>query len=501
MVPISPSLRLSAALRAAVAVLHEVATPTPECCNLLARAFPADVSERDTKTWNFENNNFWSATEIRNPTCVFLPDSTEKVAEAVTLFVQHKWRFAVKGGGHSAIPQAANIDGGVLMPMHRLNSTAIDFERGALRVGTGVLMGDIYAALDPHNLTAMIGRYEKVGMGLAMGAGFSYLVNREGLAIDNILDYEVVLADGSVVNANAGSNSDLFRALKGGNNNFGVVTHVTLATVQTEGAIYGGVVYYPESSLPHVTDQIYDHHTRQAIVDTSTHVLPQYGYNGTTNETISFCPIIYNRAVDELPEVLRGWIGTSYTKSSLKKRQYHDLSVELNAGFPDGLVQEQRVFSAYADANLYRDVWAAYHQWLQKYQHIPGLYGLHVNMPITPHVIVRGSANGGNSLGLQSAGNRTLGALYFGITLDNMSDAPEVLPAHGEFVRSMENLAKSRGLWHPYIMLTYSGYDQPAIASYGPENVAFLRKAQEKYNPDHVFQRLVPGGQKPPSLH
>lgn len=370
-----------------------------------------------------------AATEIRNPTCVFLPDSTEKVAEAVTLFVQHKCRFAVKGGGHSAIPQAANIDDGVLMPMHRLNSTAIDFERGAVRVGTGVLMGDIYAALDPHNLTAMIGRYEKVGMGLAMGAGFSYLVNREGLAIDNVLDYEVVLADGSVVNANAGSNSDLFRALKGGNNNFGVVTHVTLATVQTEGAIYGGVVYYPESSLPHVADQIYDYHTRQAIVDTSTHVLPQYGYNGTTNETISFCPIIYNRAVDELPEVLRGWIDTPYTKSSLKKRQYHDLSVELNAGFPDGLVsvlipqfvphpeasmltscrQEQRVFSAYADADLYRDVWAAYHQWLQKYQHIPGLYGLHVNMPITPHVVVRGSANGGNSLGLQSAGNRTLG--------------------------------------------------------------------------------------------
>lgn len=50
-------------------------------------------------------------------------------------------------------------------------------------------------------------------------------------------------------------------------------------------------------------------------------------------------------------------------------------------------------------------------------------------------------------------------------------------------------------------MLTYSGYDQPAIASYGPENVAFLRKAQEKYDPDHVFQRLVPGGQKLPSSH
>lgn len=47
-------------------------------------------------------------------------------------------------------------------------------------------------------------------------------------------------------------------------------------------------------------------------------------------------------------------------------------------------------------------------------------------------------------------------------------------------------------------MLTYSGWDQPAIASYGPENVAFLYEVQAAYDPTHVFQRLVPGGQKLP---
>ncbi|KAL2016719.1 hypothetical protein VTK56DRAFT_3148 [Thermocarpiscus australiensis] len=125
-------------------------------------------------------------------------------------------------------------------------------------------------------------------------------------------------------------------------------------------------------------------------------------------------------------------------------------------------------------------------------------------MPITPRAAVEGAENGGNVLGLtgpgtRNIGNRTLGTLYFGVTFNNLSDAPKVLPAHDEFVKSMEQLAKDRGLWHPYIMLTYSGYDQPAIASYGQDNVAFLREVQAKYGPTHAFQRLVPGGQKLPS--
>lgn len=269
---------------------------------------------------------------------MFLPGSTEQVAEAVTQFVANECRFSIKGGGHSAIPQAANIDDGILMPMHRFDAIDIDFEGGSVQVGAGVLMGDIYRTLDPHNLTAMVGRYGKVGMGLSVAAGVSFLMNREGLAIDNVLSYEVVLADGSVVNANAGNHPELFRALKGGNNNFGVVTRVTLATVETEGEIYGGVVYYPESSLPQLSEQVYDYHVRQAVEDTLTHVLPQYGYNGTTNEAIGICPVIYNKAVDELPDIMKGWVETPFTESTLQKRPYHNLSFELHEGFPDRLV-------------------------------------------------------------------------------------------------------------------------------------------------------------------
>lgn len=73
--------------------------------------------------------------------------------------------------------------------------------------------------------------------------------------------------------------------------------------------------------------------------------------------------------------------------------------------------QEQRVFTVYADAQLYKDLWANFLAWCKNYQHIPGFYGFHVNMPITPHAVQQGIAKGGNSLGLEDAGDRVLGGM------------------------------------------------------------------------------------------
>lgn len=222
------------------------------------------------------------------------------------------------------------------MPLERLNTTEIDFKQGHIVVGAGAKLGDVYRALDPYNMSAIIGRYDKVGLGLAVAAGFSFFSNRDGFAVDNVVNYEVVLGNGTIVNANATNHVDLFWALKGGNNNLGVVTHYSLRTVPTPGSAYGGIVYYPESSLDKVADVIYDYHTRQATQDVLTHALPQYGFNGTTNETINFSPVIYNAAVDELPEIMQPWLEVPYTKSTLHERNYSSIAVELNDGFPDG---------------------------------------------------------------------------------------------------------------------------------------------------------------------
>ncbi|KAI1762630.1 FAD-binding domain-containing protein [Hypoxylon sp. FL1150] len=483
---------------ASASVRLAAAAPTAQCCESLLNLMSSDTFMEASATYETENENFWSSTEVLSPQCIFMPDTPEKVAQAVSLLVQNDCKFSIKGGGHSAIPGAASIHDGILIPMENLKRFDIAADGSSATVGSGYIMGDIYAGLDPANLTAMIGRYAKVGLGVAVGAGINFLVNKNGFAIDNVLNYEVVLANATIVNANATSHPDLFKALKGGNNNFGVVTSFTLRLEKTDGNIYGGVVSYAESELDQVLDLVYDYSVRQAVDDQLTHVLPQYGYNGTTDEAINFSPVMYNKNVFELPEIMKGWVDTPHFNSTLKNRPYHDLSRELNAAFGDGFVQEQRVFTVYADAQLYKDLWANFHAWCKNYQNISGFYGLHVNMPITPKTIQQGIAYGGNSLGLEDTGD-VLGAIYFGVTFDSLDDADVVLPAHDDFVKSQQALAESRGLLHPYIMLTYSGWDQPAIESYGNESVQNLLAVQAAYDPNKVFQRLVPGGQKLPS--
>lgn len=101
--------------------------------------------------------------------------------------------------------------------------------------------------------------------GLLLGGGLSFLSAQYGLACDNVVEYEVVLANSTVVKANSRSNTDLFWALKGGGNQFGkssqayclnlclrdegIVTKFTLKT-HPIGQVWGGTRTYDVTKLP-----------------------------------------------------------------------------------------------------------------------------------------------------------------------------------------------------------------------------------------------------------
>ncbi|KAJ5348636.1 uncharacterized protein N7506_001889 [Penicillium brevicompactum] len=263
--------------------------------------------------------------------------------------------------------------------------------------------------------------------------------------------------------------NDLFWALKGGTNNFGVATHFDLATVATDGRVLGGIVNYPKSSLDKLADAIYDHHVNQAVNDTHTHTLPQFGYNGTTNETINFTPGVYNADLQGLPDIMQPWNNRPHYKSTVHNQSYTSLPAELNDGFPDGKFQAQRIMTVYEDAQLYKDIWWEFRKWMKNYQDDWKM--------------------------LETA---RWASSTFGATFDNEADSDRVLSDHDEFVEKMQQLAASRELLHLYLMPTYSGWNQPLLTSYGEKNLAKPRASQAIYDPTNVFQRLVPGGQKRP---
>jgi FAD/FMN-containing dehydrogenase len=106
-----------------------------------------------------------------------------------------------------------------------MNGVIVDSDRLTAKISGGSRAADVLAATDPFGLGAVTGSCSGVGMaGLTLGGGYGPLIGRFGLALDNLLAAEVVLADGRIVGAKHDSEEELFWALRGGGGNFGVVT-------------------------------------------------------------------------------------------------------------------------------------------------------------------------------------------------------------------------------------------------------------------------------------
>ena len=125
-----------------------------------------------------------------------------------------------------------------------MNRVAVDPKLRTVRVQAGALLGDVDRETHPHGLAVPTGVVSKAGIaGLTLSGGVGWLVRKYGLTCDNVLSCEVVTAAGEIVTANAGTNADLFWALRGGGGNFGIVTSF-LYPAHPVSTVLGGVIAY-----------------------------------------------------------------------------------------------------------------------------------------------------------------------------------------------------------------------------------------------------------------
>jgi FAD binding domain/Berberine and berberine like len=154
--------------------------------------------------------------------------------------------LTVRGGGHSAAGLSV-ADDALAIDLSLMRSTTVSPDDHTVRVDAGCVWADVDHATVAFGMATPSGFIASTGVGgLALGGGIGYLARRFGLTVDNLLEADVVLADGSFVTASPTSHSDLFWALRGGGGNFGVVTSFTFRCHDfgEAGTIIGGPVLY-----------------------------------------------------------------------------------------------------------------------------------------------------------------------------------------------------------------------------------------------------------------
>src|ERR1700674_183568 len=152
--------------------------------------------------------------------CVDVAD----VITAVDFGRDNDLRIAIRGGGHNG-PGLASVNDGLVIDLSTMRGVRVDPAARTVRVAAGCTQGDVDHATHPFGLAMPAGIISTTGIaGLTLSGGHGYLSRKYGLTIDNLLEADVVLADGSFVTASKKKNPDLFWALRGGGGNFGIVT-------------------------------------------------------------------------------------------------------------------------------------------------------------------------------------------------------------------------------------------------------------------------------------
>jgi hypothetical protein len=170
--------------------------------------------------------------------------------------------------------------------------------------------------------------------GLSLGGGISFFSPRYGWTCDTVTNYQIVLANGSIVNANSQSNSDLFQALKGGNNNFGIATYNEFATF-TQGNLWAATVVNNLSISDDVIAQFVNLNSPTAYDEYASFVA-SFGYTQPQNSMVITSDLEYTQPVENPPSVYEAWLALPNLTSTSQIINMSSLSVASQTIQPDG---------------------------------------------------------------------------------------------------------------------------------------------------------------------
>ena len=198
-----------------------------------------------------ETRNVFNAMIDKHPGLFVMCVDVADVMAAVNFGRDNNLVVAIRGGGHNG-GGLGLCDGGIVIDLSGLKFVRVDTSDNTVRVGGGNLWGEVDHATHPFGLAIPAGIISSTGVGgLTLGGGVGHLSRKYGLTIDNLLEADMVLADGSFVTVNANQHTDLFWAIRGGGGNFGIVTSFKFQAHLVK-TVFGGPTLWPIEQIEEI---------------------------------------------------------------------------------------------------------------------------------------------------------------------------------------------------------------------------------------------------------
>ncbi|KAL2856474.1 hypothetical protein BJY01DRAFT_263523 [Aspergillus pseudoustus] len=319
----------------------------------------AEISHPGSETYHGDIKS-WSDTCEKEAGAIVNVTSSEEVSITINFARKHHVEFVAKAAGHSTSNESATT-GGIVISLHHMRKVLVDPASKTVAVQGGATWEDVNKATAEYGLAVVGATASQTGVaGATLGGGFGWLTGQYGLIIDNLVSARVVLADGSILDASEEENQDLFWALQGAGQAFGVVTELVFKAHTLSNKVFGGTLYYTADRLSKIVDFANWFHNQQdeksgfffgfrapSPVE-ETMVMALLFYNGTMEKATSFFePLLklnsvlgkvdmmsyaqINRLANIEPKAEgRKWIGGTEVSFPLGKKLAHELWLEFN---------------------------------------------------------------------------------------------------------------------------------------------------------------------------
>ncbi|KAJ5929277.1 FAD-binding domain-containing protein [Penicillium verhagenii] len=459
-------------------------------CDTLCTKLPAAVYFPGSTNYTDSLASYFSKQEQElEPSCVIKPTNSLEVSTAIKIlhsFLDTGVQFAVRGGGHTPYAGAANIEKGVTLDLSLMNEVRLSTDLKTVDLGPGGKWRKVWETLDPYNVTVTGGRDSDVGVGgYLLGGGLSYLGPILGWGCDNIIEYEIVLASGQIVNVNETSYPDLFLALKGGGNNFGIVTKYTMSTYPL-GKFWGGFIAYATDQWAAQTSA-FSKFMGARPYDPHAAMIQSYGWSsgigGSISNGLAYTkPVPYPAAFDGLAN------NATSISNALRIDTMESFAAETDSFQSSNRRQAWYTTTFAHTPDIYSTIYKIYNESVAGVSNISAM-NWYLTLQPTP------ALNRMNSLGLDPVDKR-LGIALITAYYTDTSDSQQVDLAARKLIANIEAATKEAGVYRAYQYYNYAGAGQPVIDGYGYESKKNLQAVSKKYDPRGLFQVALPGGFK-----